>query len=679
MSQQPTLSIDWIPPTHGAKGIIAVSCGDEDLAQHIDIDDPADRARVGELLTTRWPGLPREEIQERLESAAKKSTSSGDSKAAVLATLMDRCELFHTPGGYDSEGMATIRFPDHLETWPVESKGFGRWLAREYYEMTREPASSNTLQDMVNLFGAKAIHEGQQHQVAVRVAESGGAIYVDLANDAWETVKVTPKRWEILRGCDVPVRFLRKSGTLPLPTPVSGGSVDELREFINLPDDDSWKLVIGWMLMALRPRGPYPILVVNGEQGSAKTTLCRMVRSLIDPNAAPLRRPPKDEHDLMIAAKNSHVLGFDNLSGIRVGLSDALCCLSTGGGFATRRLYTNEEEVLFQAMRPVMMNGISDLATRADLLDRCEVLRLSEIPESRRVDERTLWERFEEARPRIFGAILDALSVALRRRSSVVLPYLPRMADFAIWGTAAEPALGWEPGDFVCAYSKNRGEADALVLEASSVGPAIAQLVEKDGTWKGTASDLLSALEEIVGEETRRRRDWPKEPRGMRAALDRIAPTLRRRGIEAATFREPGGQRRRLISLETTSIARNGSPDAATPNLDVSEGRDDRDGRDGQLRNLTPLRGAASTLATFNIDSCRGRCLSFQFEDWRPERNVRFCGVRDHEHSTVDEDVFLGAKEIDVLTGVDASSLRAALESKLVLGGQLVESCEPGD
>jgi integrase len=162
---------------------------------------------------------------------------------------------------------------------------------------------------------------------------------------------------------------------------------------------------------ALRPDRPFLILAVNGEQGSAKSTLCRMARAPLDPNISPLRRPPRDDRDLMIAASNGWVVGYDNLSGIRPELSDTLCCLATGGGFGTRELYTDDDEKLFAAMRPVLVNGIEDLATRADLLDRALTLTLPVISDERRRDEGGLWRQYEEVRPRVLGALLDALTV----------------------------------------------------------------------------------------------------------------------------------------------------------------------------------------------------------------------------------------------------------------------------
>ena len=242
---------------------------------------------------------------------------------------------------------------------------------------------------------------------------------------------------------------------LPLPTPKRGGSLDLLQPFVNIGSEDDFTLLKAWLIGALRPRGPYPCLAVIGQQGSAKTFLSRVARELIDPNKAPVRAQPRDERDMMIAARNGWVIGFDNLSGLAPWLSDALCRLATGASFATRQLYTDAEESLFEAARPLILNGIDEVATRGDLQDRSIVLSLPVISEEQRRTEAELWSAFRDAHQLILGALLDAVSAALRNERTVKLEKLPRMADFARWVEAAGEALGSPTGSFMAAYDSN--------------------------------------------------------------------------------------------------------------------------------------------------------------------------------------------------------------------------------
>jgi hypothetical protein len=177
-----------------------------------------------------------------------------------------------------------------------------------------------------------------------------------------------------------------------------------LNSFLNLASRNDFVLIVAWLLAALRSRGPYRVLAISGEQGSAKTVVSKLLKALIDPNAAPVRALSREERELMIAANNGYLLAFDNLSGLPHWLSDALCRLATGGSFAVRQLYTDDDEVLFEAARPILLNGIEEVVSRPDLGDRAIFLTLAPIGEAHRRPESELWREFELARPRILGA-----------------------------------------------------------------------------------------------------------------------------------------------------------------------------------------------------------------------------------------------------------------------------------
>src|SRR5207248_1359644 len=253
-------------------------------------------------------------------------------------------------------------------------------------------------------------------------------------------------------------RFRRPAGMLPLPVPEPGGSIEALGSLLNLSNRSDFVLVVVWLLATLRPRGPFPLLAVSGEQGSAKTVLSKILKALIDPNVAPVRALPREERELMIAANNGYLLAFDNLSGLPPWLSDALCRLASGGSFAVRQLYTNDEEMLFEAARPILLNGIEEVVSRPDLGDRAIFLTLAPIGEALRRPESELWREFEIARPRMLGALPDAVVHGLHTLGRVRLDRLPRMADFALWAAACETAL-WPAGTFTRAYAANRRAA----------------------------------------------------------------------------------------------------------------------------------------------------------------------------------------------------------------------------
>ena len=276
---------------------------------------------------------------------------------------------------------------------------------------------------------ARARFDGPQREVFLRVAGHDDKIYIDLCDKDWQVVEIDTDGWRVI--ADAPVRFYRRKGMGALPVPTRGGSLKTLRKYLNVKNDDDFVLAVAWAFAALRDRGPYPVLDVTGEQGSAKSTFLEVLRRLIDPNTAPLRTPPNDERDLFIAAANGYVLAYDNLSTLPNWLSDSLCRLSTGGGFATRLLYTDDEERLFNAARPILLNGIVDVVARGDLADRCVALQLAPIPDTKRRREREFWDAFDHDHSSILGALLDGVVYGLRELPNVHLDHLPRMADFA--------------------------------------------------------------------------------------------------------------------------------------------------------------------------------------------------------------------------------------------------------
>ncbi len=536
------------------------------FTDRLDVTSDLSRARFLQRLCEGRGGVDRLHIEMELQKIARERVETSgsthdESQADRVVEIALGAELFHTPGGHDSEGYAAIDHQGHREVWPINSRAFKRWLARKFHEAHGKVPGSQALQDALNVISGSAIYEGTEREVAIRIAFVNGDIYIDMADPNWRVIEITNSGWRVISAKDAPARFIRKAGMLPLPEPVRGGTIEELRPLVNLADERSWVLLVACIVTYLRARGPYPILIIDGEQGSAKSTLCRVVLQLIDPRKAGLRRPPREERDLMIAASNSLVVGFDNLSGLPTWISDALCSLACGGGFSTRALFTDDEEKVFDAMRPVLLNGIDSVASRSDLLDRAVQLHLPTIPEHKRRPEKTFWAAFEAVRPRVLGALLDGVVVALRDEGTVKLSSFPRMADFATWATAAEGALGWTPGTFMAAYVGNRQEAHELAIESASIGAAILGLMRKSRFWEGTSKELKHNLESnYADQKTLDRRDWPKTPEGMRGELLRLTPNLRAIGINVWFLPRTGD--RRSIRLEW---ARERGPTAAVP------------------------------------------------------------------------------------------------------------------
>lgn len=481
------------------------------------------------LLVASEPNVPTKE--EASAEQAKKPT-----QAELLIALASHGEFFHD---CHKSGFVSLPDGDIQATYPIRSTDFRLWLRRAYFQQTGKAPSAQALNDALGVIEAQALFDGPTLPVFVRVGEHGGKVYLDLGNPTWRAVEVDTQGWRVV--AKPPVKFVRRPGMLPLPLPHPEGTVDELRPFLNLPagsrGEKTWKLIVSWLVEAFRPTGPYPILAIHGPQGSAKSTAARMLRSLVDPNSSPLRAEPKELRDLVISAKNGWCCAFDNLTSLPQWLSDGLCRLATGGGFATRALYTDDEEALFEALRPVILTGINPVAASQDLVDRQVLVELQDFDtDDERQEEAVIWRQFEEARPRLLGALLNGVSVALRRMETLKISRLPRMADFAKWATAAEAAWGWPKGAFLEAYAENRAGQASASVEADLVASTLVDFMREREFWEGTPTELHESLTTLVPEEKRKLRvgrsyAWPPASNVLTRRLRKAQVFLKQMGI----------------------------------------------------------------------------------------------------------------------------------------------------
>lgn len=496
-------------------------------------------------------------IAEKPDGEQPKEAAAKESAATVLLRLVvTECELWHDdrPLGYASIGRRSI---------PIASRGFRQWLTARYLEAAGTVPSGDALTNAIHSAESLAIAKGELHTPHVRFAGYEGKVYLDLADENDTVIEIMADDWNI---CELPpCKFVRAQGQRALPMPKRCGSIKELRGLLNIPadeiGDDLFMLTLAWVCAAFLPGGPYPIAIVSGEQGSGKTTFEKILKLLIDPTAAPIRSEPKEGRDLMIAARNSGVLAFDNLGKLPVWLSDALCRLATGGGFSTRTLYSDSDETLFDAKRPAILNGIEDIVSRGDLLERSILLRLRAIrPEYRRT-EAEIWSAFEEHHACILGGLLDRVAKGLATVGKVKLEGLPRMADFVRFAVACEGVTDAANSKFLKAYSENQIEADVVALD-DPLADAVIRFVGnvQSDVWEGTASDLIRELDPH-GPPDPKPRSWPKTASALSNKLLRLSPNLRKvHGIQVERNRENGGNRNRTIHLTRNPGTATGTP-----------------------------------------------------------------------------------------------------------------------
>ena len=501
----------------------------------------------------------------------------GPSVSERLLQYASVAEYFHDS---DEEAYTTVPQNLHRETWSLKSRGFKRWLRYRFYSEEKLrlggikepfPLKDSLIGDCIKQLEAKAQFEGVRRDVNLRVAETSeagvdsegeGKLYLDLCDKKWRVAEVTGSGWRILD--DHAMKFIRAKGMVPLPIPTEvtepSAALEPLRHILNLTGEEgerSWSLILAWLMQTLRGRGPYPILVLLGERGSAKSTAARILRSMVDPSTVPLRSMPRNPHEVYIDAVSSWVIAMDNISSLPVWLSDTLCQLSTGGGFTTRTLFTDRDQELFSAMRPVIVNGISDVATRDDLVQRSLIVRMPTIPKGQYKPEREIYRELRAARPEILGALLHAASVGLLELPQTEVKAPPRMADFARWATATEVALGGEPGSFMKAYGHSDKEGTYQALEASALSLPLWSLASeyaKHGGWVGTAKEMLERLSKEVEDDVRRSREWPQAPNALSRQLKRLGPLFREVDIRIEELPRESGSGAKKWLVVTTEV-----------------------------------------------------------------------------------------------------------------------------
>ena len=458
-------------------------------------------------------------------------------QADILIEIADNfCIYFHNELG---DCFAKVKIKNHFEVWTIKSSGFKDWLGYKFYKLTNTGISNNAFKDALDTLSAKAKFDGASQEVYLRAAQVKNKIYIDLCNDNWQTVEIDNQGWRIL---DVsPIAFIRNAGVKALPMPKTGGNIELLKQHLNINARD-FPLIVGWLLMSLQAgSGAYPILVLQSEEGSAKTTTTRLLRCLIDPNTNLISARPKNEDDLMLIASCNHVLAIDNLSGININVSDTLCGISTGTASSKRKLFSDMDIISIKVKRPIILNGIDDIATRGDLASRSLVINLPRLTSQK--DERQIKQAFNKDYPYIFGALLSKLSTALSNIDTVKIDNAPRMLDFAKWVVAAENVQG----EFMSAYQYNINQATYSAIEASSFANAVYTLMSKLNKWSGTATELLIVLDNKVSDRVRNSRNWVDSPEKVSKQLKRFQSLFRKVGI-VISKRKLDGQR--IIVIE---------------------------------------------------------------------------------------------------------------------------------
>ena len=491
---------------------------------------------VKSLLPECYAGDTLGQVPKMLADAIKKGfheqkknpeKSIKETQAIVAFNLFmeEKPSLFHTSTG---EVYAKISGPDGGQICrKIGSTEIRNLIGHRFYQRHGKLLPNLSLSEVIHTLKAKAMYDGDEQEVHVRLAHGDEATYIDLGRRDCKCVKIDKAAVTVID--EPPINFIRPKGFGELPLPEAGGSLSDLQEVLGL-DSPAFMLTVAFIISFFCPIGPRFGMIVQGEQGSGKSVLTSTLKGLLDPSIVDRTRMPRSEHELAIMAEQNAVLVFDNASGLPWELSDFLCTLLTGGSLLVRKLYTEDEFHVFTFKQSLLMNGIGDYASRPDLLERCIQVNLKTMPEYSRKTERELEKLLEEITPSLLCQIYECVSCAYKNLDDVDAPRNIRMSDAAQWIIAAEPATDFDDGSFSnVLVGVQRDMMAERIINNPLVIALIAHLEKNKNSYEGTVGRLF---DEIKGADPYNR-SLPRTAAHLSNNIKRLGPAMAKIGLKA--------------------------------------------------------------------------------------------------------------------------------------------------
>ena len=459
----------------------------------------------------------------------------------LLETILNREDLvlFHDE---QKDGYISLEINGHQEIWSCKSKAIKRWLASEVYRTQKKAPGSEVIKSILAVLEGKSRFEGEEVELQNRVAWKNDELYYDLTNKEWQAIKINKNGWEIVD--KPPILFKRYSHNKAQITPSKNGDVKLFLNYINVTNPEHRLLLLVFLVSCFVPGIPHVLLVIFGAQGSSKSTLSRLARLLVDPSLIEVASFPHSQKELVQALAHHYFLFFDNVSYISEEQSDILCKAITGGGHTKRELYSDDDDIIYNFIRCIGINGINLVTTRPDLLERSLLLELERIEPAERKTEKELYQNFKIDLPSILGGVLNILVKAIEIQSTIKPDSHHRMADWEVLGCAISEALGHKKEEFISAYQNNINRQTEMLLNENIVATAIITFMDGQLDWKGTPTELLQKLSghAMLAEIDTREKYWPKGAGALSRRLNELSTPLKQMGF--------------LITISTTGIER---------------------------------------------------------------------------------------------------------------------------
>ena len=494
---------------------------------------------------------------------------------------------------------AAISINGHLEVIALRSRRFRNWIAGTVYKESGVVIDSQTIKDIIGVLSFEAEFNNEEIKLDLRVAartENNSTVWpIDLTNKDWQFIAINGDGWNIISNTIIFRRFPNQSPQVYPSREYPDDIFDKFMDLLNIEGENNRLLLKCYIVTMFIPEVPKVILMLHGEQGSAKTTLQELIKMMVDPSIVKTFAFPKDITEFIQQLSHSYVTYYDNISILRDWVSDLLCRAVTGSGFSKRVLYTDDDDFIYSLKRCVGFNGINLGATKADLLDRGLIIQLKRLSKDkwRKIDD--IWKDFEVLRPQLLGYIFDLL-VKVRKWKEQGQPLnlkgLSRMADSTEYGEIVSRCMGNKEESFLNAYYKNVDLQIEEVLESSPLAIVVRDLVTCTDFSSETPTNLLNLLDlkaETLGINTKNS-SWPKGASQLSRKLKELVTSLREIGIEVGWSKDPKTKTRVIIIRKLPSLSSPSSPIANQTRNSERGGDtgDGSDGSDGTLRTTKP-------------------------------------------------------------------------------------------
>jgi hypothetical protein len=424
------------------------------------------------------------------------------------------------------------------------------WLRKLMWEQESKTVSGDALRTAAGTLAAFAENSGTVRELHTRAAFYEGALYYEL--EPGKVVRVDAGGWHLIDSS--PILFRRLANLKALPDPEYGGNIEDIYRFVNLKSERDKRLFCAYTVTLVLPHVARPILLATGAMGSGKSTTSRVIKRLWDPTEPEAIRT--DPRDFLQKASHCFVVMLDNQSRLSADMADTFCRLVTGEADSKRKLYSDDEDIIYSLKRAILLNGINVPTERGDVLDRSLAVELERLSDSERRTEEEMWASFDEAHPRLLGEAFGLLSAAIAAKPRLALTRTPRLADWGYYAAGVYEAMGWGQARFLEDWDEVVEVQEQTTLEGSPVAQAILYFMdEHPESYEGTATELhekLTLVARKLGVDVLSDKAWPSSCRWMWRRIKEVMPLLASRGVLAEKGKVKAGT---IIRLSKTEAA----------------------------------------------------------------------------------------------------------------------------